>query len=368
MPAPFTESAIKGIVKPEQVGECVVRRLVPYFFDLRGAASGGCFFLSGAALQGDKDILKVLFFQSPACTTCRIKKRTALFSRALFISAVIVNSRGSAPGNRAGCWNRLSAFVEWGISVFVYQYWFSPSMCLRICRNAPCPYGAAIPSTRRRGCAGGTRGPDGIYVGEGGGGISPSQFGFRAHEVYICQADDHDVMLAEVPAAHGRFAELVFRHAVTGVIVAAGGGKVHLLLHTFIPSVLNTIEIQYNYHLYIGYDRDDPCYIKNTSSSDFRVYIKTNVLYGIDQRITAIWNILAAIAYKDDCDYFYPANDDLQLRTKGWTSAAIQLLQSCGVASNFGIVAFRDISACEYPTFHLTHRKHLDLHDGIYYP
>ncbi|CAF1516953.1 unnamed protein product [Adineta ricciae] len=156
------------------------------------------------------------------------------------------------------------------------------------------------------------------------------------------------------------------------------------LVHTFIPSVLNTIEIQYTYQLYIGYDRDDPwydneknwsdlinfihSYIRNTSSSDFRVDIKANVLYGVDQRITAIWNILAAIAYKDGCDYFYPANDDLQLRTKGWTSAAIQLLQSCGVASNFGIVAFRDISACEYPTFHLTHRKHLDLHDGIYYP
>jgi hypothetical protein len=156
------------------------------------------------------------------------------------------------------------------------------------------------------------------------------------------------------------------------------------LVHSFLPSLLNTIEEQYSYRLYIGYDYGDPFY-DNASNwatllkifnsyatkgehSRFHVQFNPRILYGIDQRITAIWNTLAAIAYNDSCDYFYPANDDLHLATSGWTTAAIRELQKCPVANNFGVVAFRDLSACGYPTFHLTHRTHLDLHDGIYYP
>ncbi|CAF1685702.1 unnamed protein product, partial [Adineta ricciae] len=71
---------------------------------------------------------------------------------------------------------------------------------------------------------------------------------------------------------------------------------------------------------------------------------------------------------KDRCDYFYPANDDLQIRSYGWTTAAIQSLNSCRVAKDFGTVTFKDITLCRYPTFNLVHRTHLDLHEGVYYP
>lgn len=156
------------------------------------------------------------------------------------------------------------------------------------------------------------------------------------------------------------------------------------LVHTFIPSLLNTIEKHYDYWLYIGYDIDDPWYdnetnwrtlmnfiqikSRETTHAKLRLNVRPVKLYGIDKRITAIWNSLAATAYRDLCDYFYPANDDLQFQTEGWTSSAIRRLKKCTFASNFGIVAFKDIAACDYPTFHLTHRTHLDLHDGIYYP
>ena len=156
------------------------------------------------------------------------------------------------------------------------------------------------------------------------------------------------------------------------------------LVHTFIPSLLNTMEHQYDYRLYIGYDVDDPWYDNTTNWQDLHDFIRMNmkqesrfglhlevkpkILYGIDQRITAIWNSLATAAYNDHCDYFYQANDDMLIQTKGWTSSAIRTLEQCPVGKNFGVVAFNDLTACEYPTFHLTHRTHLDLHDGIYYP
>jgi hypothetical protein len=156
------------------------------------------------------------------------------------------------------------------------------------------------------------------------------------------------------------------------------------LIHTFLPSLLDTIENMYEYHLYIGYDYDDPWYddatnrqdlfksiddqVKAISQKTIRLYVRPITLFGIDQRITAIWNTLASAAYRHGCDYFYPANDDLKFLTKGWTSAAIRTLEASPVAKNFGVVAFRDVSSCSYPTFHLTHRTHLEIHDGIYYP
>ena len=164
--------------------------------------------------------------------------------------------------------------------------------------------------------------------------------------------------------------------------------EIHLwdlpLVHSFLPSLIETVDNDYNYRLYIGYDYDDPFYdnetnwqnllsyfahaLERSNRSTIKIAIRRSILYGIDRRITAIWNTLASMAYADHCDYYYPANDDMKLLTFGWTKQAILKLKECSVGMNFGIVAFRDIGACQYPTFHLTHRTHLDLHDGIYYP
>jgi hypothetical protein len=102
--------------------------------------------------------------------------------------------------------------------------------------------------------------------------------------------------------------------------------------------------------------------------SYLNILIKRVILYGIDRRITAIWNTIANVAYRDGCDYYYPANDDIHLIEYGWTTAAIELLRSCTVKPNFGIVAFRDVTLCDFPTFHLVHRTHIELNDGVYYP
>ncbi|CAF1498594.1 unnamed protein product, partial [Adineta steineri] len=156
------------------------------------------------------------------------------------------------------------------------------------------------------------------------------------------------------------------------------------LVSVFIPSFLATIESDYDYRLYIGYDYGDMWYDNDTNWDKLLSFITTRItdsshlrlnvsvrpilLFGVEQRITPIWNTLATAAYKDMCDYFYPANDDILIRTKGWTSAAIRTLKTCVVASNFGIVTFKDLNNCVMPTFHLVHRTHLDLHEGIYYP
>ncbi|CAF1424413.1 unnamed protein product [Adineta ricciae] len=155
------------------------------------------------------------------------------------------------------------------------------------------------------------------------------------------------------------------------------------LAHSFIPTLVKTAEDQYEYRLYIGYDYGDSWYdnISNWQHlSDFiRLQLKANRsglrvtfrgirLHAMEQRLTPVWNTLAQVAQKDQCDYFYPANDDMQLLTKGWTSAAVEALRSCPVASNFGIAAFKDVGVCMVPTFHLVHKTHLELHGGIYYP
>lgn len=156
------------------------------------------------------------------------------------------------------------------------------------------------------------------------------------------------------------------------------------LTSKFLPSFFNTIEKNYQYRIYVAYDYGDLwfdnyanleelfAFFKKMKSDSvalsFSVELKTIILYGIDRRITAIWNTIANKAYKDGCDYFYPANDDFLIITDKWTSAAISALKACSVAPNFGIAVFRDISSCMYPTFHLVHRTHIKLNDEIYYP
>ncbi|CAF1480763.1 unnamed protein product [Adineta ricciae] len=157
------------------------------------------------------------------------------------------------------------------------------------------------------------------------------------------------------------------------------------LVRAFLPSIFSTAESKYNYDLYIGYDYGDVWYDNvsnwqqllifiehlrrnNSQSNNLHIRVKPLILYATEQRLTAMYNTIAAAGYRDRCDYFYPANDDLQIRSYGWTTAAIQSLNSCHVAKDFGAVTFKDITLCRYPTFNLVHRTHLDLHEGVYYP
>ena len=56
------------------------------------------------------------------------------------------------------------------------------------------------------------------------------------------------------------------------------------------------------------------------------------------------------------------------LITAGWTARAVERLAACPLRPNFGVAAFTDIWLYSSPTFHLTHRTHLDLFGGLYYP
>ena len=122
-------------------------------------------------------------------------------------------------------------------------------------------------------------------------------------------------------------------------------------------------------HLYLGYDECDVVY-----DSDALVDIVDAINYflpdiavqhirlaGLTGKIVHIWNELTSRAYLDGIDYFFLLGDDVVITTVDWAPLAISTLQSNPVLSNFGTVAFHDLSNPDFPTFPVFHRTHLDI-------
>jgi hypothetical protein len=55
-----------------------------------------------------------------------------------------------------------------------------------------------------------------------------------------------------------------------------------------------------------------------------------------------LWNAIFQHAMTDSNDYFYQLNDDLELRSPGWTDEFINQLKSNPVKSNLGAVGPHD--------------------------
>lgn len=101
------------------------------------------------------------------------------------------------------------------------------------------------------------------------------------------------------------------------------------LIKILLPSILNTKEDEYNYIFFIGYDNDDEFYKsqnENLRLNNFNVF----ELEGCQHAPAKAWNILfeKAINYHDKIDYFFQIGDDVQIKTKGWTTKFIKKLQT----------------------------------------
>jgi nucleoside-diphosphate-sugar epimerase/glycosyltransferase involved in cell wall biosynthesis len=88
--------------------------------------------------------------------------------------------------------------------------------------------------------------------------------------------------------------------------------------------------------------------------------------------VCALWRDCAHRAWKDRCDYYLLAGDDVTFKTGDWMSMAHSEFQRIakreGVPAGFGCVAFTDVTFPGMPTFPIIHRTHLDIFDGKVVP
>lgn len=143
------------------------------------------------------------------------------------------------------------------------------------------------------------------------------------------------------------------------------------LFSYLIPGLQNTTTRFDNIkvHLYLGYDECDVVYDSDALVDiiDAINYFLPDVivqhvrLVGLTGKIVHIWNELTSRAYLDGIDYFFLLGDDVVITTTEWAPRAINILQGNPILSNFGTVAFHDLSNPDFPTFPVFHRTHLDI-------
>lgn len=143
------------------------------------------------------------------------------------------------------------------------------------------------------------------------------------------------------------------------------------LFRTFADSFAATVSGQMDYRIYLGIDDTDEYYCQgikygtiagNTGHLQERLSEITGaevipvILSGQEHRICAIWETLAMHGYRDGCDCYLLAGDDLQFLTPGWDLMLCEPLMQRG----YGIEAFNDVAFPGFPTFPVLHRSHFD--------
>tara|TARA_Y100000022_G_C13144001_1_gene326292 strand:- start:24 stop:788 length:765 start_codon:yes stop_codon:yes gene_type:complete len=109
------------------------------------------------------------------------------------------------------------------------------------------------------------------------------------------------------------------------------------LYRFMIPSLLNTIDSNNSYTIYLGIDKQDNLFdnkascrkikeLLNKSSAKITLNITkfTDIQKG---HLTKMWNILFQKAYDENNDYFYQCGDDINFKTKNWVNDCINALQ-----------------------------------------
>jgi len=102
---------------------------------------------------------------------------------------------------------------------------------------------------------------------------------------------------------------------------------IDFLKHLY-PSIQSTKEEEYEYHFFLGYDDDDKFYSENKDLLKKEdVYLFE--LRGCQNSPPNAWNSLFTIAFFSELkfDYFFQIGDDVTLKSKGWTSQFIDILQ-----------------------------------------
>lgn len=146
------------------------------------------------------------------------------------------------------------------------------------------------------------------------------------------------------------------------------------LFQNFLPTLLKTTRNTGNLSLvlYLAYDDGDPVF--DNPQLSLEVYEALALLIpdfmtiravkqGYKNKIFHHINALAEVAYREGCQYFLLANDDMSFLSEDWAQRAISILRNNPVLPNFGTLAFFDV--CQrspfYPTYPFFSRLHLDI-------
>ena len=123
-------------------------------------------------------------------------------------------------------------------------------------------------------------------------------------------------------------------------------------------------------HLYVGLDFDDR--LHNDTKWKRQV---SRLLPGVtyvsvhphERRRSLPWNELLRVAYRNGHDYFVRTQDDVVVLTFGWLSKMIRALQTM---HNLGVVgpSFAEGNKQILAAMDVTHRTHLCIFSGSYYP
>lgn len=141
-------------------------------------------------------------------------------------------------------------------------------------------------------------------------------------------------------------------------------------LHNYtLKTFMETYNPEYNYTFYIGYDNDDPFFMREDIHTKFidlysKVAFKFIKFEGIKKgHVTKMWNVLFKAAYDAGCDYFFQCGDDINFKTKGWVKQSIDALRQ-----NNGIGLSGPLNNnARILTQAMVSRKHMDIF-GFFFP
>jgi nucleoside-diphosphate-sugar epimerase/glycosyltransferase involved in cell wall biosynthesis len=130
--------------------------------------------------------------------------------------------------------------------------------------------------------------------------------------------------------------------------------------------------------VYLAIDQDDPLLAPDGREA-CNILISEGIIdVNVDSytfpkgHICKLWKASARKAWDERCDYYVLMGDDVELLDEGWMRDTVAEFESLAkredVPSNFGCVAFTDVSFPGMPTFPILHRRHLDIFGGDVIP
>lgn len=135
-----------------------------------------------------------------------------------------------------------------------------------------------------------------------------------------------------------------------------------------------TYSPEYKYVFYIGIDRGDKVFDKESTQGFFKNLVNTDEFNNCEIKfiymddiqkgyLSKMWNKLFKIAYEEGCDYFFQCGDDIAFKTVGWVKECVDTLQK---HKNIGVTG--PINNNLYIlTQTFVHRTHMEIF-GFYFP
>lgn len=145
-----------------------------------------------------------------------------------------------------------------------------------------------------------------------------------------------------------------------------------------LPSILQTINTEYNYEIYYAIDDNDKVYSKLQNKKkllNIDTYKKYNKNIKIKSyifstkniekgNVVGYWNMLYKKSYDNDCDYFVQLGDDILFYDNNWLDMCIHHLK---IGLDLGCASPVDIGNKDLMTQSVVSRKHMEIY-GYYYP